>query len=160
MLKLAEIIREGLKAKRTRPKKTIENTSSAEESQGKTTTSLPDIKIGKEPMSSFTDLKTTAEGKEKAEVRLICEEIEKAEINIDEAARVYNIGDIASLDFKSMEKASTVMAINKVKEAIKKALLKKCEITPEELDEEMSKHDKKIKSLATRCYIHVLRQRM
>ena len=160
MLKLAEIIREGLKAKTARPKKTIENTSSVETSQNKIATPPPKIKIGEEPILSSPVLKTTAEGKEKVEARLIGEEIEKAEIKVDEAAHIYKIGNIASLNFKPMEKCSTIMATGKVKEAIKEAFLKKYELTADELNKEIDKHDEKIKSLATRCYIHVLRQRI
>ncbi len=147
MLKLAEIIREGFKVKLAR----------------KIATPPPELKIGKEPMPFSLPLETTVGekfGADSSVIPLISREIEKAEINIDEAARTYNIGNITSLDFKSMEKSSTVMVASKVKEVIKEALLKKYKITSEELDEEISKHDKKIKSLATRCYIHILKQRM
>ncbi len=163
MLKLAEIIREGLKAKLTHPKKTVKNTSPVETFQSKIATPTPELKIGKEPTPPSLPLETLAEEKLGAGFSIIdsiSKEIENAEINIDEAGCLYNIGNIASVDFKSMEKSSTVMATSKVKGAIKEALLKKYKITPEELDKEISKHDKKIKSLATRCYIHVLRQRM
>jgi len=162
MLKLAEIIREGLKAKLARQKKTVKNTSPVETSQSKIATPQPELKIEKEPMPSSLPLETSVEeefGVDSSVTSLISEEIENAEINIDEAERVYNIGNIASLNFKSIEKSSTVMVTNKVKEVIKEALLKKYKITSKELDEEISKHDKKIKSLATRCYIHILKQR-
>ncbi len=158
MLRLAEIIREGLKAKAARSKKIAEKISPAEIPPNKVAAQPAEVKIREEKISPA--LKHSIDEKEKIEVHLVGEEIEKLEVKVDEAAHIYKIGNIASLDFKSMEKCSTVMATSKVKEAIKEALLKKYELTPEELNEEIAKHEKKIKSLAIRCYIHLLGRRV
>ena len=169
MLKLAEIIREGLKIKRARkeePKK-VEPAKAEPE-----VPVMPQPEIKAEPAAMpplpppppAAPAEGAPEVKEEVEVEshmsLIEKEIEALDLTVDEENKVYRLGNLATLDFKDLQGCNPVMAAVKIKEAVKEVFLKKYEVKPDELEKKLDKLKKKFRTFGTHCYVRTIKQKM
>lgn len=165
MIRLAEIIREGLRIKRARREETRRVEVREEKPKVEPEVAVmpqPEIKVA--PPPAAPPVEAVPEAKEEVEVEspipLIEKEIEALDLTVDEDNKVYRFGDLATLDFKELEGCNPVMAATKIKEAVKETLLKKYEIKPDELEEKLDELKKKFRTFGTHCYIRVLKQKM
>ncbi len=160
MLKLAEIIKERLRTKQAEKKEKREK--KREEKQKKkgqnginpTNQSLP----VEETLPPLPKVKKVDEVG--ATISLIEKEIESLKLTTDEEEKICRIGNLATLHFKDLEGCNPVMAAAKVMEAVKKSLLKKYDVEPEEVEKKLEGFKKKFRAFGTHYYIHVLREKM
>ncbi|MCK4261604.1 hypothetical protein KAX00_00685 [bacterium] len=175
MLKLAEIIREGLRIKQAR-KEELRGVKVPEEKPK----AEPEVPIVPQPQIVPTPPPTpepipppapppppgeaAPEVKEEVEAEstmsLIQKEIEALELTVDEENKVYRFGNLTTLDFKDLEGCNPVMAATKIKEAIKDVLLKKYEVESDELEKRLEELRKKFRTFGTHCYVRSIKQKM
>ncbi len=171
MLKLAEIIREGLKIKRARRKEQPEVKVPEEKPKVEPAVAvMPQPEIKAEPAAvpppppPPPPVEAAPEVKEEVEVEsaisLIEKEIEALDLTVDEENKVYRFGNLATLDFKDLEGCNPVMAAAKIKDAIKEVFLKKYEIKPDELEKKLEELKKKFRTFGTHCYVRSIKQKM
>ena len=121
MLKLAEIIREGLRIKRAR-KEALRSVEAPEEKPKAEpeVAVMPQPEIKAEPVAMPPPPPPLPAGEAAPEVKeeveaesamsLIEKEIEALDLTVDEENKVYRFGNLTTLDFKHLERCNPVMA--------------------------------------------------
>lgn len=172
MLKLAEIIREGLKIKRARKKEQPEVKVPEEKPKVEPAVAVmpqPEIKAEPaamppppppSPPAGEAAPEVMEEVQVESPISLIEKEIEALDLTVDEENKVCRFGNLATLDFKDLEGCNPVMAAAKIKEAVKEVFLKKYEVKPDELEKKLEELKKKFRTFGTHCYIRTIKQKM
>ncbi len=171
MLKLAEIIREGLKIKRARKKEQPEVKVPEEKLRAQPEVAvMPQPEIKAEPAAvpppppASSPVEVAPEVKEEVEVEsaisLIEKEIEALDLTVDEENKVYRFGNLATLEFKDLQGCNPVMAAIKIRDAVKEVFLKKYQIKPDELEKKLEELKKKFRTFGTHCYVRAIKQKM